>query len=464
VSKSNRRTVFVCQQCGKETLKWLGRCPDCQAWNSFSEVTVAATPSASRPASPTSPPQLLSEVAPESANRIPLPISEFNRVLGGGLVPGSMVLISGEPGIGKSTLLLQAAAAIAQARGKVAYVSGEETQRQIKLRAERLCITGEELFLLAETELDIILDQIEQLSPSLVVIDSIQTVHLPELGNTPGSVAQVRECTLRLMHWAKLNSVPVFIAGHVTKDGTIAGPRILEHIVDVVLYFEGDPFSAYRLLRGVKNRFGSTNEVGVFEMKEQGLLEVENPSQAFISQRPGDAIGSVVVSTIEGSRPLLVEIQALTTYTSFGYPRRTANGVDFNRLLLVTAVLTQRLGLRLGNQDIMVNVTGGLKINEPAADLGIALAIASSFRDSIVDPGMVAIGEVGLSGELRSASQLDRRVAEAARLGFKRCLVPKVGSSASHPPKGIELVPVSTVREAIGVGLVKAKKPKQSHQ
>ncbi|MEE9366250.1 MAG: DNA repair protein RadA, partial [Dehalococcoidales bacterium] len=403
-------------------------------------------------------PQQLSQVSTESANRLPLPISEFNRVLGGGLVPGTLVLISGEPGIGKSTLLLQASAAMAEGKVTVAYVSGEETQHQIKLRANRLGITGDRLFLLAETDLGVILEQVDQLSPGLVVIDSIQTVHLPELGNTPGSVTQVRECTLRLMHWAKLNSVPIFLAGHVTKDGTIAGPRILEHIVDVVLYFEGDPFSAYRLLRGVKNRFGSTNEVGVFEMKEQGLIEVENPSLAFISQRPVETIGSVVVSTIEGSRPLLVEIQALTTYTSFGYPRRTANGIDFNRLLLVTAVLTQRLGLRLGNQDIMVNVTGGLKISEPASDLGIALAIASSFRDSIVDPSMVAIGEVGLSGELRSASQLDRRVAEAARLGFKRCLVPKVGSGVSRPPKDIELIPAGTVREAISAALSKPKK------
>ena len=458
MSKSDRRTVFVCQQCGKESLKWLGRCPDCQEWNTFAEVTVAVTSRAPRSLSQTSPPQQLSQVSTESANRFPLPISEFNRVLGGGLVPGTLVLISGEPGIGKSTLLLQASAAMAEGKVTVAYVSGEETQHQIKLRADRLGITGDRLFLLAETDLGVILEQIDQLSPGLVVIDSIQTVHLPELGNTPGSVTQVRECTLRLMHWAKLNSVPVFIAGHVTKDGTIAGPRILEHIVDVVLYFEGDPFSAYRLLRGVKNRFGSTNEVGVFEMKEQGLIEVENPSLAFISQRPVEAIGSVVVSTIEGSRPLLVEIQALTTYTSFGYPRRTANGVDFNRLLLVTAVLTQRLGLRLGNQDIMVNVTGGLKISEPASDLGIALAIASSFRDSIVDPSMVAIGEVGLSGELRSASQLDRRVAEAARLGFRRCLVPKVGSGVSRPPKDIELIPAGTVREAISAALSKPKK------
>jgi DNA repair protein RadA/Sms len=391
----------------------------------------------------------------EAADRWPLPIAEFNRVLGGGLVSGSLVLISGDPGIGKSTLLLQASAAIAQDKGKVVYISGEETLHQIKLRSERLGITGEKLYLLAETDLEAILSQLEQLAPSLAVIDSIQTVYVPELGAAPGSVTQVRECTLRLMHWAKLSAVPVFIAGHVTKDGTIAGPRILEHIVDVVLYLEGEPFSAYRLLRSVKNRFGSTNEVGVFEMKGQGMVEVDNPSRAFLSQRWAEAMGSVVVSTLEGSRPLLVEIQALTTPTSFGLPRRTANGVEFNRLLLVTAVLTQRAGLRLGNQDIIVNVTGGLKIGEPAADLGIALAIASSFRDMGVDPGLVVVGEVGLSGELRAVSQLERRVGEAARLGFKRCLVPKVSMRVSSVPKDIDLIPAGTLREAIGAGLVK---------
>jgi len=289
-----------------------------------------------------------------------------------------------------------------------------------------------------------------------VVIDSIQTVYLPELDTAPGSVTQVRECTLRLMRWAKLSAVPIFITGHVTKDGTIAGPRVLEHIVDVVLYLEGEPFSAYRLLRGVKNRFGSTNEVGVFEMKEQGLVEVDNPSKAFLSQRWGEAIGSAVVPTLEGSRPLLVEIQALTNPTSFGLPRRTANGVDFGRLLMITAVLTKRVGLKLGNQDIIANVTGGLKIGEPAADLGIALAIASSSRDIGVDPQLVAVGEVGLSGELRAVSQLDRRVAEAARLGFKRCLVPKT-SARITAPKNIELIPVNTLREAISMGLVRGR-------
>ena len=457
MEKSRTSTVFVCQQCGKESLKWLGRCPNCQEWNTFVETKVTVASATLRTPSFTNMAQELSQVVVEAADRSPLPLLEFNRVLGGGLVSGSLVLIAGEPGIGKSTLLLQVSALVAQSRGKVVYVSGEETLRQIKLRADRLGVKGENLYLLAETDLEVILDQIERLQPSLVVVDSIQTVYFPGLDTAPGSVAQVRECTVRLMHRAKLNAVPVFITGHVTKDGTIAGPRVLEHIVDVVLYFEGEPFSAYRLLRGVKNRFGSTNEVGVFEMKEQGLVEVDNPSQAFLSQRWGEAIGSAVVPTLEGSRPLLVEIQALTNPTSFGLPRRTANGVDFGRLLMIIAVLTKRTGLRLGNQDIIANVTGGLKIGEPGADLGIALSIASSSRDAGVDPQLVAVGEVGLSGELRAVSQMDRRVAEAARLGFKRCLVPKASARISDT-KGIELMPVSTLREAIGVALVGGKK------
>jgi len=434
----------------------MGRCPDCQQWNSFVETKVP-TVASSRISTLENPPQELSQVVIEATDRLPIPLTEFNRVLGGGLVSGSLVLIGGEPGIGKSTLLLQVSTLVVQARGKAVYVSGEETQHQIKLRAERLGVKGEKLYLLAETDLEVILSQIKQLQPSLVVIDSIQTVYLPELGAAPGSITQVRECTLRLMRWAKLSAVPVFIAGHVTKDGAIAGPRVLEHIVDVVLYFEGEPFSAYRLLRCVKNRFGSTNEVGVFEMKDRGLVEVDNPSQAFLSQRWSEAVGSAVVPVLEGSRPLMVEIQALTTPTSFGLPRRTANGVDFNRLLLIIAVLTKRVGLRLGNQDVMVNVTGGIKIGEPAADLGIALSVASSFRDAGVDPGLAAVGEVGLSGELRSVSQPDRRVEEAARLGFKRCLVPKVGAKVSPAGKDIELIPVGTLREAISMGLVRGK-------
>jgi DNA repair protein RadA/Sms len=454
-AKSSGRTIFVCQNCGKESLKWLGRCPNCQEWNSFEETVVSA-------AAPTpivdlsNPPRELSQVATDSSDRLPLPLNELNRVLGGGLVSGSLVLMGGEPGIGKSTLLLQVSALVAQAGGKVAYVSGEETLSQIRLRAERLGISGERLYLLAETDLNVILSHLEQLEPSMVVIDSIQAVSLPELESAAGSITQVKECTLRLMHWAKPGAVPVFVAGHVTKDGAIAGPRVLEHIVDVVLYLEGEPFSAYRVLRGVKNRFGSTNEVGVFEMKQEGLIEVDNPSKAFLAQRLEEAIGSAVVPTLEGSRPLLVEIQALTTPTAFGLPRRTANGVDFNRLLLIAAVLTKRVGLRLGNQDIIVNVTGGLKVGEPAADLGIALAIASSARDISVDPGLVAAGEVGLSGELRAVSQLERRVAEAARLGFERCLVPKT-SAQIKAPRNIQLLTASTLKEAIRLGLVGGK-------
>ena len=456
LDKSHTRTIFVCQQCGKESLKWLGRCPSCQQWNSLVETKATTSKTSLRTISPVDLPQELSQVVIEAADRFPLPMAEFNRVLGGGLVAGSLVLIGGDPGIGKSTLLLQVSASLARVQGKGVYVSGKETQHQIKLRSERLGITGERLYLLAETDLEVILNQIEQLQPCPVVIDSIQAVYIPELGTAPGSITQVRECTLRLMQWAKRNGVPVFIAGHVTKDGAIAGPRVLEHIVDVVLYLEGEPFSTYRLLRGVKNRFGSTNEVGVFEMKEQGLVEVANPSLVFLSQRGSETVGSAVVPTLEGSRPLMVEIQALTNPTSFGLPRRIANGVDFNRLLLVTAVLSRRVGLKLGNQDIIANVTGGIRIGEPAADLGIALAIASSFRDRGVDPELVAVGEVGLSGELRAVSQLDRRVNEAARLGFKRALVPKVGAQISTP-KGIKLIPVSTLREAINIGLVRGK-------
>jgi DNA repair protein RadA/Sms len=445
--------VFVCQECGRESFKWLGRCPDCQQWNTFVEMKVKTPAATSRPLGPLSPPQELSGVEIETTRRTPLPIAEFNRVLGGGLVSGSMVLISGDPGIGKSTLLLQASAAMARNGGRVVYVTGEETVSQIKLRAERLKIDGAGLFIIADTDLEAVLGQVEQLSPGLVVVDSIQTIYSPDMESTPGSISQVRECTVRLMQWAKSGGVAVFIAGHVTKEGAIAGPRVLEHIVDVVLYLEGEPFSAYRLLRSVKNRFGSTNEVGVFEMKEQGMVEVDNPSRAFLSQRGAGAIGSAVVSTIEGSRPLLVEIQALTTVTSFGQPRRTANGVDFNRLLLVAAVLTRRAGLKLGNQDIMVNVIGGLKVSEPAADLGMALAIASSCRDEEVAPQTAAVGEIGLSGEIRKVSQLERRLGEAARLGFIKCIVPQAGDKITSV-KDIQIIPVGSVREAIAAGLV----------
>ncbi len=449
-----KKIIFVCQQCGHEEFKWLGRCPECNEWNSFAEQKVAAAPvRSSRTTSKARQPEELSRVAIESADRFPLPMAEFNRVIGGGIVPGSLILTGGDPGIGKSTLLLQISDMVAQNHGRVVYVSGEETSHQIKLRAQRLGIKGDNLFLLSETDLSAILEQVESLSPSLVIIDSIQAVYLPEVETAPGSITQVRECTMRLMNWAKAGAVPVFIVGHVTKDGSIAGPRVLEHIVDAVLYLEGESFSSYRLLRCVKNRFGSTNEIGIFEMKGHGLTEVDNPSRAFLSQRYGEAIGSTVVPVLEGSRPLLVEIQALTNPTSFGQPRRTANGIDFNRLLIVTAVLSRRIGLKLGNQDVIVNVTGGIRIGEPAADLGIAMAIASSIRDVPVDPEMAVVGEIGLSGELRTVNQLDRRVNEAARLGFKKCLVPKSGSSGIPAINGIRIITAGTLREAVREGL-----------
>ena len=457
MAKSSSKVVFVCRECGYESAKWLGRCPECQAWNSFFEQATKPKAPLARSSAPLSSPQELSEVEITTADRYPLPLAEFNRVLGGGLVAGSLTLISGDPGIGKSTLLLQAAASMSNGKQRVVYVTGEETAGQIKLRADRLGLKGGGLFVLAETAIDSILEHAEQAKPTLLVVDSIQTVYIPEVESAAGSVTQVRDCTMRLMQWAKMSGVPVFITGHVTKEGTIAGPRILEHIVDVVLYLEGEPFSAYRLLRSVKNRFGSTNEVGVFEMKEEGMIEVANPSLAFISQRGEETVGSAVVPVIEGSRPLLVEIQALTTFNSFGQVRRTANGVDFNRLLLITAVLSRRVGLKLGNQDIIVNVTGGLKVGEPAADLGIALAIASSYRDVEVVPRLAAIGEVGLSGELRPAAQMDRRLAEVARLGFTKCIVPKMNAKLKPPPE-LELIIAGTLREAIFKGLVAGKK------
>ncbi len=452
--RGKSKSIFVCQQCGKESAKWLGRCPNCQAWNSFVETTVTLS-RASPHWLPTreNRPQELSQVEKGSFPRFHLGLAEMDRVLGGGLVPGSLVLIGGEPGIGKSTLLLQASAMVAENNKPVAYVSGEESINQVKLRAERLGMGGKGIFILSETNLPAVLGWLEELSPSLVVIDSIQTMYLENISGTPGSITQIRECTLELMHWAKQNNVSAFIAGHVTKEGAIAGPGALEHIVDVVLYLEGEPFSSYRVLRSVKNRFGSTNEVGIFEMSHNGLVEVSNPSQVFLSKYSDAAIGSVVVPTLEGSRPLLVEIQALTTPASFGPPRRIANGIDFNRLLLISAVLTKRAGIRLSNQDIIVNVTGGLKVNEPAVDLGIASAIASSFHDSKPLPKLVVLGEVGLNGELRAVPQIERRVSEAIRLGFKSCLMPKLPSQLSLDYADIQLIQASSVAEALRLGL-----------
>ena len=444
------KSIFVCQQCGSESPKWLGHCPGCDQWNTYVETVVKRTPTATA----TSPTQVqeLSKLPSDSMPRLALPLTEFNRVLGGGIVPGSMVLIGGDPGIGKSTLLLEVAGMVAEREGKVLYVSGEESVHQIKLRADRLGIRGEGLFLLPETDLETIIERGTEISPRLVVIDSIQAVSQSGLTSAAGSIAQVRECTSRLMQWAKSSNTPIFIVGHVTKDGAIAGPHTLEHIVDVVLYLEGERFSAYRLLRGAKNRFGSTNEVGIFEMGDQGLVEIANPSQVFLSQRSEGAIGSVIVPTLEGTRPLLVEIQALTSPTSFGLPRRNANGVDYNRLLMITAVLTKRARLPLGNQDIIANVVGGIRVNEPAADLGIALAIASSSRNARVNPDLVAIGEIGLSGELRAVSQLEKRLAEAAKLGFKSCLLPPLQGGQKMPPE-IEPIVTKSLSQALKLGL-----------
>ncbi len=461
---NKHRTIFVCKNCGRESPKWLGRCADCGEWNTLVETSV--TPQASSPTRTGNAPQELAQVSLATVSRIALPLSEFNRVLGGGIVPGSLVLIGGDPGIGKSTLMLQVAALATQqnqptqrthpstgsGRDVVVYVSGEESLGQIKLRAERLGVTGKGLFILSETNLEGILNRLGEMSPKLVVIDSIQTMYQEGSPAAPGSLLQVRECTLRLMRWAKESGVPVLIAGHVTKDGAIAGPRVLEHMVDVVLYMEGESGSAYRILRGVKNRFGSTNEVGVFEMQGQGLVEVSNPSQVFLSGRGEQSIGSAIIPVMEGTRPLLIEVQALTTPTIFGTPRRTANGVDFNRLVLLAAVLSKRVGLALGNQDIIVNVVGGFKVDEPAADLGIALAIASSFREAPLEPGLVVMGEVGLSGELRPVPQLERRMEEAARLGFKKCLVP-LGTGKTEKETGIDIIKVGSLKEALRLGL-----------
>jgi len=454
--KLKSKTFFVCQQCGKQSPKWLGRCPDCGTWNSFVETTVSPYRAAySRPALKGNKPQELSTVERSTLSRLSLGFSEINRVLGGGLVPGSVVLIAGEPGIGKSTLLLQASAMIAKDKRPTGYISGEESVSQVKLRAERLSIDGEGLFFLSEADIAIIMEHLDQISPKLVVIDSIQTMYLEDISGMPGSISQVRECASRIMRWAKENNVPVLLTGHVTKDGSIAGPGTLEHIVDVVLYFEGEPFGSYRMLRGIKNRFGSTNEVGLFEMGNSGLVEVDNPSQALLSRHTDATVGSVVVPTLEGSRPLLVELQALTTPNNFGPPRRIANGVDFNRLLLIIAVLTKRAGLRLFNQDVIVNVTGGLRLNEPAIDLGIALAIASSFSDRVPISGSIVLGEIGLNGELRTVPQVERRIAEAARLGFKTCLLPRPSQNPMLNHADIQLLEANSLSQALRLGLTK---------
>ena len=456
---------YVCQQCGRRSPKAMGRCPKCGEWDSMIEEVVEKPRAVKKHARPRigvpSTPHRLAEISSDAEERTPLPIEEFSRVLGGGIVTGSVVLIGGDPGIGKSTLLLQTTLELSHF-STVLYVSGEESEQQIKMRAMRILkdvdgneqVLPENLFLVTETSLDVILEHIEMTQPNLVVIDSIQTTYLSELESSAGSVSQVRETASRLRELAKNSGITVFLIGHVTKEGALAGPRVLEHIVDAVLYLEGDRFQTYRLLRTVKNRYGATSEVGVFEMQERGLIEVRNPSEAFLAERMINAPGSSIAVTMEGTRPLLVEIQGLTSPTSFGNPRRTPNGIDFNRLLLIVAVLSRRVGIRLPEQDVFVNVIGGLKISEPAADLAVATAIASSVRDIPVRADTVLIGEIGLSGELRMVGQMPSRLYEASKLGFKTAVVPKRLRKGENWPDGINIIEVRSLREALKKALV----------
>ncbi|WNQ11711.1 DNA repair protein RadA [Paenibacillus aurantius] len=450
------KTKFSCQECGYESAKWLGKCPACESWNSFVEEmeTVVKTQGMNAPHMKTQE-KAISIINIESAQdpRILTKNSELNRVLGGGLVPGSLILVGGDPGIGKSTLLLQTSHALTENGLKVLYISGEESARQTKLRADRLGAMSPNLFVLCETNLDHIIEAIDQLNPDFIVMDSIQTVYHPAVASAPGSVSQVRECTSHFMRIAKIKGIATVLVGHVTKEGAIAGPRLLEHMVDCVLYFEGERHHSYRLLRAVKNRFGSTNEIGIFEMLESGLVEVSNPSELFLSERPMGVAGSTVVASMEGTRPVLVELQALISATNFPTPRRMSTGVDHNRLSLIIAVLEKRIGLFLQNQDAYLNVAGGVKLDEPAVDLAAAVSIASSFRDHPTQPYDVIFGEIGLTGEVRGVSRIDQRVKEAQKLGFKRVIMPEKSLKGWTPPKGIQIIGVNTVSEALSAAL-----------
>ncbi|HEY4551730.1 MAG TPA: DNA repair protein RadA [Bacillaceae bacterium] len=452
---AKKKTKFMCQACGYESAKWMGRCPGCGEWNKMVEeveITGKQPRGAFQHSSTTG---LRSKAAPitsietEQEQRVKTSLKELNRVLGGGVVPGSLVLIGGDPGIGKSTLLLQVSAQLAATNQKVLYISGEESVKQTKLRADRLHVSSPELYIYAETNLEMIHQTIEDLSPQFVVVDSIQTVYHPEVTSAPGSVSQVRECTAELMRIGKTKGIAIFIVGHVTKEGAIAGPRLLEHMVDTVLYFEGERHHTYRILRAVKNRFGSTNEMGIFEMKELGLEEVENPSEIFLEERSKGASGSTVVASMEGTRPVLVEIQALISPTSYGNPRRMATGIDHNRVSLLMAVLEKRVGLLLQNQDAYLKVAGGVKLDEPAIDLAVAVSIASSFRDKPTRPSDCIIGEVGLTGEVRRVSRIEQRVQEAAKLGFERVILPAKNIGGWKVPDGIRLIGVNSVGEAL---------------
>lgn len=452
-----KKTVFFCQNCGHEESKWLGQCPACKEWNTFVEekVTVPKTGSAlsSGTAGGAAPqPVLLTSVDTDDDERIRTGIGELDRVLGGGIVQGSLVLVGGDPGIGKSTLLLQVCQKLSAMGKKILYISGEESLKQIKLRADRMGTFSENLYLLCETNLELIRSSIERQKPDMAVIDSIQTMYNEEVSSAPGSVSQVRESTNVLLQLAKGLNIAIFIVGHVTKEGTVAGPRVLEHMVDTVLYFEGDRHVSYRILRGVKNRFGSTNEIGVFEMRREGLVEVENPSEYMLSGRPENASGSVVACAMEGTRPILMEIQALVCHSNFGMPRRTAAGLDYNRVNLLMAVLEKRAGLLLSSYDAYVNIAGGIRMNEPASDLGIVMAIASSYKNKPVPEDTIVFGEVGLSGEVRAVTMPEQRVAEAKKLGFKVCILPEVSRKSLKNMGGqkeLRIIGVRSINQAI---------------
>ena len=443
-----KKSVFFCQNCGHEEKKWLGQCPMCKEWNTFVEETISDGVSFSKTVSRAEV-VTLSSVKTDSEERTKTGIEELDRVLGGGIVPGSLILVGGDPGIGKSTLLLQVCQKLSQEKHQVLYISGEESLKQIKLRAMRMGEFTDELFLLCETSLNTIRGVSERRKPEIVIIDSIQTMYSEDVTSAPGSVSQVRESTNVLMQLAKGLNISIFIVGHVTKEGTVAGPRVLEHMVDTVLYFEGDRHASYRILRGVKNRFGSTNEIGVFEMRQSGLQEVKNPSEFMLNGKPEGASGSVVACSMEGTRPILLEIQALVCQSGFGMPRRTAAGTDYNRVNLLMAVLEKRIGLPLFNYDAYVNIAGGIKMNEPAIDLGIILAIVSSYKNKPIGDKVIAFGEVGLSGEVRAVSMPEQRVSEAKKLGFQTCIVPEVSVETVKNIKGIEIVGVKNISEAI---------------
>lgn len=457
---AKQHTQFVCQQCGRITAAYVGRCPQCNEFGTMVEQVIQPAPTNDRrhissPIGTNNLPERLDEITSDTTNRLPLRLEEFSRVLGGGIVPGSLILVGGDPGIGKSTLLLEVATLIANEHGQCLYASGEESVRQIKMRADRMNLNSSALYLITETNLESIILHATELQPVALVVDSIQTTYTSELNSAAGSISQVRECASRLQDLAKRSNLAVFIVGHVTKEGTIAGPRVLEHIVDTVLYLEGDQFHRYRLLRSVKNRFGATSEVGVFEMADKGMIQVANPSEAFLAERQVNSPGSAIAVTIEGTRPILVEVQALVNSTSFSNPRRTANGIDYNRLLLMSAVLSRRAGVRLQDKDIYTNVVGGLRISEPAIDLALSIAIASSTLDRPVHADMAFIGEVGLSGELRTVSQVDRRLQEAEKLGFGRCVIPKASSHQKAGTNGkIEVVFCRSLREALSKALI----------